>query len=262
MIEKFRGRLLSGLSVERALTEQGPRVAAILGQRYQPLFENAEELFAQYMQVILAIMTQAREKLTEAVRRHAEELADDVAVRDFRDDSMAETRDAVFNVRDTCEGVFDVKKLPLEFPRRVSGNPRVLLEQVDHLIGQLSRSGLEMPVSKIKNTTILPDDLIETVKPPSDLLRKAVDDIDREAREAEVTLVEQDRAIEEWDLTFLWGARSAEGLFLLAGEDKLAARIRPSRSRPGRTEQDPEEPVGDEQPLPAVPPVPAAPPSP
>ena len=41
MIEKFRSRLLSGLSVERALTEQGPRVAAILGQRYQPLFENA-----------------------------------------------------------------------------------------------------------------------------------------------------------------------------------------------------------------------------
>ena len=172
IIEKFRGRLLSGLSVERAITEQGPRVAAILGQRYQPLFENAEEIFAQYMQVIYAIMKQAREKLTEAARRHAEELADDVAVREFRDESMDETREAVFSVRDTCESVFDPKKLPLEFPRRVSGNPRVLLEQVDHLIEQLSRSGLELPAPKIRNTTILPEDLIETVRPPSDLLRR------------------------------------------------------------------------------------------
>ncbi len=112
-------------------------MAAILGQRYQPLFENAEEIFAQYMQVIYTIMNQARENLTEAVRRHAEELADDVVVRDFRDEAMAETREAVFSE-------------------------------------QLSRSGLALPAPRIRNTTILPQDLIETIKPPSDLLRKAV----------------------------------------------------------------------------------------
>ena len=55
---------------------------------------------------------------------------------------------------------------------------------------------------------------------------------------AEETLEAKRKAVKEFDRTLLWVARTAEGLFHLAGQPELAERIRSTTRRPGRPQDD------------------------
>lgn len=69
-------------------------------------------------------------------------------------------------------------------------------------------------------------------------LELALQDLAREAKELDATQVHKDRALADYDLHFSNSARALEALFMLAGEHALAARVRPSLRRPGRTHLD------------------------
>jgi hypothetical protein len=59
--------------------------------------------------------------------------------------------------------------------------------------------------------------------------------VEREAREAEATLVAKNAALAEYDATFSSVATVVSGLLRMGGSAELAARVRPSPRRPGRT---------------------------
>ena len=58
-------------------------------------------------------------------------------------------------------------------------------------------------------------------------------------------MLAKDGALEEYNRTFLYIARSVESFLRLAGFDEAARRMRPSSRRPGETVEPFEEPAGE-----------------
>jgi len=66
-------------------------------------------------------------------------------------------------------------------------------------------------------------------------LSAALGDVARETREAQATLVAKQRALSAYDASFTGVASVVASLLTLTDQPELAARVRPSRHRPGRT---------------------------
>ena len=80
---------------------------------------------------------------------------------------------------------------------------------------------------------------LEALKADLDTKLSAVQD---EVREAQLARTARDRAMATFDQTFGAIAGLYESLFRLSGEHELADRVRPSRRRPGKTEEGPDSP--------------------
>ncbi|MCP3961539.1 MAG: hypothetical protein GY719_27170 [bacterium] len=65
-------------------------------------------------------------------------------------------------------------------------------------------------------------------------LSTTLDQLDEEEKRADGTMLARREAIDELNSTVVWAGRSAEGLFLRAGEEELAKRVRSSTRRPPR----------------------------
>ena len=73
------------------------------------------------------------------------------------------------------------------------------------------------------------------MRPLVEQLGQRLEDLSREERVAEAMKIAKDEALDAYDRVFVWGARTAESLFRLAGMPEVAKRVRPSVRRPGLT---------------------------
>jgi len=77
-------------------------------------------------------------------------------------------------------------------------------------------------------------------------LKGLLDAIHNGVQDYDQAQVARKDAMAEYDNVFLHVARVLEDYFLLVGDEEMARRVRPSKSRPGRTVEDPGELPGDD----------------
>ena len=120
-----------------------------------------------------------------------------------------------------------------------------LLRQGQRLVEHLADPAAELPPPRVGQVTVDLAEVAASVESEVETLRSTMDGADREVKLAQLTQIDRDRAVDEHDATLLWVARSLEAISRLAGETKLAKRVRPATRRTGR-------PIGGEgEPSPA-----------
>lgn len=166
---------------------------------------------------------------------HLAEQRDDAPVFARRDQAATELYQFVTSVRAAYTDRFGV-----EFGAAlgVKGTTPVDAQSLFQFSGNLTRAVEEVvaqnPASSRSFVTLDHALALSTLRQLRQTLGAALDDAARERRENETSQIAKDRAIATYDAAFRFVASFAELALNLAGESKLASRVRPSR-RPGIT---------------------------
>ncbi|MCP3958714.1 MAG: hypothetical protein GY719_12745 [bacterium] len=110
-----------------------------------------------------------------------------------------------------------------------------LHEQTANLLVHLSDPAQALPASRFKTLNLDPVELAAEMRPLVEGLGQMVEEVGREERQTDATLITRIEAFEAFNRTFLWIARMVESLFRLADLPEVAKRVRPSTRRRGLT---------------------------
>ena len=219
-IDTFGGRLVD---------ELGPSFTPLLGEGQVMPFETQLELFKKRLILV-------RDQLVAADRAYRDQRAQETLVRGRRDAAVQEVNRDVVDLRDALKGVYTAERLAeLGFPRRMPRGPEKLSEQASYLNLRLGDPDLDLSGARYE-FQVEPTNLVTKLSGSSATLQQAIEDLAREKRESEALKLAKDDALERYNSSFLWIARSVESLLRLAGLDKVAERVRPSSRRKGETE--------------------------
>ncbi len=237
-LKSIHSRLKSCDSVIRSIQEHGQRVTGILSDRLSGLIEEGgvvPDLWALQL-LFLKQLQAASSRLEQAEKSHIVELGNDEQARTARDEAAKELSEAVIGLRHMFEGLYRPESIEsFGFPARVARDPALLLRQAEHLMEQLVNPERQLPEARRIDIELTPESILRNLEPPTQALRDTLDVVGREAKRAAATLADRNRAKEAYDQAFLWTARTLEAMYSLAGETELAAVVRPSARRPGRT---------------------------
>lgn len=194
---------------------------------------NAPDLPLQAVfSAIATSISTAADALRTTSAAHQVELNDDHAPRAARDTHATTLYSAVVDLRQAVRGMYGHATLKAigqtgdlnARPDQLLATAKALLEAVPAIL----------PTQTPRFSPIDPEALVAPLRAPVAGLAEALAGVDREAREAEATLIARNNAMHAYDQAFSRGAASVASLFRLAGMDEHARRVRPSTRRPGR----------------------------
>ncbi|MBI5477351.1 MAG: hypothetical protein HY906_00760 [Deltaproteobacteria bacterium] len=236
VIDRERSARFVAWAAETHAPSVAVKVAALLREELRP-GEQAPD-GALLVRLFGRCLKRSMAALSAADVAHEAELGDDADPRRRRDTAAGAVYGLLTTVRSAVSAVYggDATALvgfagptPTD-PTTVKALAAEVARNLPRLKDQpVQQDGLTFDVAKFEAQ------LKSTVAP----LERALDDVARETREAEATLVEKQRRLAEHDGRFRSVAAVLEAVFALAGEHELAERVRPSRSRPGQTATEP-----------------------
>lgn len=235
LLRTISGRIRSFLSIENAVLHHGPRIHAILAEKFNPLLPEGLKIdFLANMQAILELLRHMHDGLVGAESVLVSERSGDPPTRLSRDDAAKELSSVMLGARDSFEGVYvPVTVEAYGFPRFIGTTHVDLLRQGEHLSGKLRNPDRPFPTPRF-GTGLAVESMAEVIEAKTAALRALLADAGKGEKMGEAAQVDKDRAQELYDLVLTWGARILQSYFILAGERKLAARIRPLIVRPVR----------------------------
>jgi len=245
-LKETYSRKKSSEFVETVVKTHGGEVGTSLATRLSEHLEEGEEMpdIELFFTLIGRRMGAFRTTMVDAARAHANELANDDAIRKLREETAAALSRDYVAVRAIFSQAFGPESaLAIGFEDNVAREPAALELQVDRLIANLGNPELVLPEPRVGGVALSPPANVETFRPNLDKLKEAREALDREHQKADRTVLTKNQAVENYDREFVMLSRCLEAAFALAGESGLARRVRPSARRPGRrleVENDPE----------------------
>lgn len=182
-----------------------------------------------------ATALEARTKsLLDADEKHNVELSDDTGARSTRDQHAATLRDKLLKDREVLTGIAgDAYVTQLGFEGPTPDQPDAVLA-----LGRVVQKRLKelaAPKSRLPDYDFDAKKWASAYPPLVEKLDAAIAKVGAEVREAEATLVDKKRAMEEFDRTFSTVASLVSSLLGMGGERELARRVRPSARKVGLT---------------------------
>ncbi len=187
----------------------------------------------QLLDRLLQSILDARNEMVDRDTVHEAELADDPAARDARDQAARSLASLLVELREIVIGLYGQQIAATVFSSAVPSDPVALERFADAVAAQLQR--VSLGTSRVAGAAIDTSSVAQQLQDQRQVLNERLSDVAREVREAQTTLVAKNAAIADYDRTFTGIATIFEGLFILADQKELAARVRPSRRRPGQT---------------------------
>ena len=235
--------------VQSAATVHSPEVAPDLQALLFPHGAPEQVTVVDFLAALGETLGRYVAALEEADRTHAAELSDDDGYRTARDERMADLKNVYASLREIVvrsygSAVADAYGLGNALPE----DPQLLLGLAGHAEKLLRERALtEQP--KIKSLTLAPIAAADDLAFAMSALRSALNDVEREKREAQLTQNAKDELMARWGSIYPGVADVLAGLFTLAKRPALADRVRPTaRRRAGLPEVEdtaPAQPLGE-----------------
>lgn len=231
------GQLKVSRTVEQAIEVRGDEVAERITDLLFP--DGApEQLDAQgFVHALRLALQRAGSQLEAAELAHATELADDVEIREARDDARAGLLELLGRARAVLLAAYGSEAVERAGLRVLSErrNHQQLVGHARYVIEQLQPEILGAPTDEL-----LPVDLKALglrLAAAAEQLEGTLSDLERERREAQVTLELREAASAQWRRHYNGAANAFVALATLAGLDAIAQRVKPTaRRRAGRPE--------------------------
>ena len=229
-------RLASCRVVLWALLTHGSTLIHHLKTNIRALPADIPQFTQEMMRQLAEVLAQARDRLIAADRDHRDQKAVTSRYRRRRNAAFEALYPHVVGLRDTFRGAYGPEVAEdLGFAARTPDAPGELFEQAEHLTGRLSDPPPGLDASRYRDVNLDPAGLADEMRPLVGRLGQALEEVSREERKTEATLIAKEEALDAYERTFLWSARTAESLFRLADMPEVARRVRPSTRRRGLT---------------------------
>lgn len=232
-------RIRSCRAVLWALETHGRHLSENLGETFSPLLEEGQAMpFEVQIELFKKQLILVRDQLVSTDRAYRDQKAAESLVRGRRDTQAETVNKGVVGLRQAFTGIYSDDKLAaFGFARRTPQQPAELQEQASHLVERLEDPDLDLSGSRFGDFQLDAQQLARELVGSVESLQEADEELAREERKTEALKLAKDDALEQYNKSFLWIARTIESLCRLAGLDEAAKRVRPSSRKPGVTAQ-------------------------
>lgn len=212
-------------------------IVAGLGARLTPMLSGKEKLpdLDLMVELHVRLLEQTQEALLTQDDAYQQELLDDAAPRQKRDEAATALYGRLVELRELLTGVYG---LAAAREAGLSGTTPQDPVQLSRFASQVSKAigAAKLPKPRMRGASLH----VGEVAAELDQLRKTLDqhlaDVLRETREAQAALSERKTAQATFDETYDGVSSLIAGLLRLAGKPDLAERVRPTSRRSSSSE--------------------------
>ncbi|MBL9041248.1 MAG: hypothetical protein JNM83_06595 [Myxococcales bacterium] len=242
-------RLAVTTTVTSSAAIHGAQIADALHAKLFPDGPVKSDLTHKFIAALGGLLDRAALEVQEADLAHAAELLDDEEPRQRRDDAHAQLVATLLGQRETLGALYGSATVRAYGLSEALPEPSVELLQRGRAVVALYRKQPIAAKPLRKGLTVRTEALIDELEPPIALLDAALEDVQTESREAQLSQERKAQAAAAWQNSYQGVTYAFYGLYLLAGRKDLADRIEPTaRRRAGLPEVE-----DDPQPTPVAP---------